>query len=67
MAASKLKHHCLNCKFFINEPELVEQAFPGLTALSSAYASVRADAGICSRHELFLAPWAKCRDFQVKQ
>ena len=27
--------------FFNNEPELVEQAFPGLTALSSAYASVR--------------------------
>jgi hypothetical protein len=67
MGASKLKRHCLNCKFFNNEPELVEQAFPGLTALSSAYASVRADAGICSLRELFLAPWAQCRDFQVKR
>ena len=67
MAANKLKQLCLNCKFFNNEPELVEQAFPGLTALSSAYASVRADAGICSRHELFLAPWYQCRDFQVKK
>jgi hypothetical protein len=67
MAAGELKHHCLNCKFFNNEPEMVEQAFPGLTVLSSAYASVRADAGTCSRHELFLAPWAQCRDFQARQ
>jgi hypothetical protein len=65
MSANKLKVRCLNCKFFNNEPEQVEQAFPGLTALSSGYASVRADAGICSRHELFLAPWYRCRDFQI--
>ncbi len=67
MAANQLKHYCLDCKFFNNEPDQVEQAFPGLTALSSAYASVRADAGICSRHEIFLAPWAQCQDFQVKR
>ncbi len=67
MAADKLQQQCLNCKFFDNEPEQVEQAFPGLSALSSAYASVRADAGICSRHELFLSPWAQCVDFQAKK
>ena len=44
----------------------VEQAFPGLTILSSAYASVRADAGLCSQHEIFLSPWYRCRDFQPR-
>ncbi len=58
---------CVNCKFFINDPDRVEQAIPGLTALSSAYASVRADAGICSRHDRFLAPWCQCKDFQGKE
>ncbi len=66
MAGRDLKTCCLNCRFFHNEPDRVEQAFPGLKALSSAYASVRADAGLCSCHELFLAPWARCQDFQPK-
>ncbi len=67
MVGSKTQGRCLNCQFFDNDPQRVEQAFPGLIALSSAYASVRADAGICSRHELFLAPWNRCQDFQVKE
>ena len=66
MAKNSLKNLCLNCKFFNNEPDRVEQAFPGLTALSSAYASVRADAGLCSRHDLFLSPWHQCQDFQPR-
>jgi hypothetical protein len=65
--ASKLNEQCcLDCNYFNNEPGNVEESFPGLTALSSAYASVRADAGICSLHELFIAPWARCRDFQSR-
>ncbi len=62
-----MEYHCLNCKFFENEPDRMEQDFPGLASLSSAYASVRADAGTCSRHGLIVTPWAQCRDFQVKK
>ncbi len=58
-----VKGQCRQCRFFENDPAVIEAAFPGLTALSSAYGSVRADAGICSRHELFLAPWKRCKDF----
>ncbi|MGB7912026.1 MAG: hypothetical protein WCF59_07350 [Desulfobaccales bacterium] len=61
-----MKNRCLDCRFFNNEPGHVEQAFPGLTVLSSAYASVRADAGLCSRHEIFLSPWYRCRDYEPR-
>ncbi len=64
---SKKPIRCLFCRFFNNDPDWVEQTFPGLTALSSAYASVRADAGICSLRQLFLPPWSQCQDFQVKE
>ncbi|SPF34963.1 conserved hypothetical protein [Syntrophobacter sp. SbD1] len=68
MAVTRANHHCLNCKYFNNEPDRVEEALPGLSVLSSAYSSVRAEAGICGRHDLFLAPWAEqCRDFQVRK
>ena len=64
MASQNKQTRCLNCKYFNNDPDHVEQAIPGLTSLSSAYASVRADAGICGLHDLFLSPWTRCRDFQ---
>ncbi len=63
MKNSRNTHRCLDCRFFSNDPDRVEEAIPGLTILSSAYASVRADAGVCSRHEIFLPPWNCCRDF----
>ncbi len=66
MAKNGLVNCCLNCEFFTNEPERVESLFPGLTALSSAYASVRADAGLCSRHDIFLLPRNRCRDFRPR-
>ncbi len=58
---------CLSCRFFENDPAQIEEIFPGLNVLTSAYASVRADAGICCRHDLFLSPWKTCRDFQPRQ
>jgi hypothetical protein len=55
---------CLECKFFNNEPAWLERALPGLNVLSSAYASVRAEAGICSRRDLFLSPTKACKYFE---
>ena len=51
-------------RFFANDPALIEETFPGLNSLSSAYASVRSDAGICNRHGLFLSSWQRCGDFE---
>ena len=55
---------CIDCRHFDNRSEMIERTFPGLNSLSSAYSSVWAESGICSRHELFLSPWRRCEDFQ---
>jgi len=39
---------CLTCKHFKHAPAELEAALPGLSSLSSAYAAVRADDGICA-------------------
>jgi len=38
----------------IGAPAALERALPGLNILSSAYGSVRADTGLCERHEHFV-------------
>jgi len=55
---------CAECRFFCNDPAWLEKNFPGLNVLSSAYASVRADAGVCRLRGLFLPPWKTCPDFE---
>ncbi|MDA8163726.1 MAG: hypothetical protein M0017_01650 [Desulfobacteraceae bacterium] len=48
----------------MNDPKRIESSIPGLNTLSSAYASVRGEAGLCSRLDLFLSPGADCRYFE---
>ncbi len=45
---------CGACRFLIGEPAALERAVPGLNILSSAYGSVRADTGLCERHDRFV-------------
>jgi len=45
---------CGACRFFTGTPAALERAIPGLNILSSAYGSVRADTGLCERHEFFV-------------
>lgn len=54
---------CGQCRYFQNSPEVLEQAFPGLTAMSSGFASVRGQDGLCSRHDRYLAYRDTCPDF----
>jgi hypothetical protein len=51
---------CLTCENFRHSPSEVEAAFPGLSSLSSAYATVRCDDGICARHERYVAASSSC-------
>lgn len=44
---------CVGCRHFVNDPATLEAEIPGLTALSSGYASVRADDGFCRLHETY--------------
>jgi hypothetical protein len=55
---------CFGCRHFVNDPKQIEASIPGLSALSSAYASVRAEAGLCLRLDLFLSPRAECGYFE---
>jgi hypothetical protein len=55
---------CGACRFFAGTPAALERAIPGLNILSSAYGSVRADTGLCERHESFVtSATAACAQF----
>ena len=54
---------CRRCRFFRNDPAFLEAAIPGLTSFSSGHAAVRADDGLCLRHDRYLSAHASCADF----
>lgn len=54
----------MECTHFRNDPAFLEQAFGGLTSLGSAYASVRAEDGICLLHGRYLTARASCPEFE---
>ncbi len=58
---------CATCAHFRNEPDFLEREIPGLASMSSAHASVRADDGICTRHDRYLSARASCADFTPLQ
>jgi hypothetical protein len=54
---------CADCAHFINEPARIEALIPGLNAMGSAWASVRADDGICAVHDLMVSARDSCDRF----
>jgi hypothetical protein len=48
---------------FQNEALQLEAALPGLSALSSAFAAVRLDDGICAVHKRYVAAASVCPAF----
>jgi hypothetical protein len=57
---------CRGCAHFINEPHRIEAMIPGLTAMGSARASVRADDGICVVHDLIVSARDGCGKFSPR-
>jgi hypothetical protein len=51
---------CLSCRYFEHAPARIEAALPGLSALSSGYAAVRCDDGICAIHDRYVAASSFC-------
>jgi hypothetical protein len=51
---------CIGCRFFLHEPLALERALPGLASLSSAYASVRDNDGLCAVHDRYVAASSSC-------
>jgi hypothetical protein len=54
---------CLRCRHFNHSPRELEAALPGLSSLSSAYAAVRADDGLCAVHDRYVAATRVCPAF----
>jgi len=57
---------CLHCRHFRNAPDYLEGVFNGLASLSSGYASVRKDDGVCLEHDLYLSAMAGCERFTAR-
>jgi hypothetical protein len=55
---------CGRCRSFRNDPAFLEATIPGLKSFSSAHAAVRADDGLCLRHDRYLSAHASCADFE---
>jgi hypothetical protein len=51
---------CADCRHFNGRPAEIEAALPGLSSLSSAYAAVRAEDGICAVHERYVTASSVC-------
>jgi len=56
---------CRDCRHFRNDPGFLEAAYKGLPSLSSAWASVRSDDGLCCRHDRYLTADSFCSDFST--
>ncbi len=54
---------CRACVHFRNDPAYIESVFQGLNVMSSAWASVKVDDGLCLRHDRYLSADAFCPDF----
>jgi hypothetical protein len=64
-ALSAGERSCAACRFFTGAAAALERALPGVNILSSAYGSVRADTGLCERHDVFVtARSAACPQFE---
>ena len=63
MTGRSMTGRCRDCVHFRNDPAYLENAFKGLSAMSSAWGSVCADDGLCLLHGRHLSADASCDKF----
>jgi hypothetical protein len=51
---------CRGCVHFRDAATEIEAALPNLTSLSSAYAAVRSDDGLCTMHDRYVTASSIC-------
>jgi hypothetical protein len=51
---------CSTCRYFKNSPAALEAALPGLSSLSSGYAAVRLNDGLCAQHDRYVTSSSHC-------
>jgi hypothetical protein len=54
---------CLCCVHFSQDAPAIEAALLNLTSLSSAYAAVRSNDGLCGVHERYVAASSVCDSY----
>ena len=54
---------CGDCVHFAGSPAAIEARVPGITAMGSAWASVRSQDGICTLRDIYLPARAGCDKF----
>ena len=54
---------CQHCKYFQNDPAIIEEEYRGLTVMSSGFASVRDKDGFCNFNQLYLSARDSCPGF----
>jgi len=58
---------CQKCAFFQNDPAFIEEIYPGLTSMSSGFASVRDRDGFCNYNQLYLSAYDSCPGFAPRE
>ncbi len=54
---------CAGCRHFNGRPLDLEAALPGLSSLSSAFAAVRSQDGLCAVHDRYVSAGSRCGAF----
>jgi hypothetical protein len=54
---------CGQCAHFQNDPAIIEATYPGLTIMSSGYAAVRDQDGLCDHNQIYLSARDSCPHF----
>jgi hypothetical protein len=58
---------CFGCAHFRNDCATIESALPGISSFSSSRASVRADDGVCERHDMLVNGRRACAAFLARR
>jgi len=61
-----MRPRCADCGHFDGDAASVEAAFPGLSAMSSGYASVRGADGLCGLRGIYLPGGDACGRFEAR-
>ncbi len=62
----RAKPVCATCRHFGNDPAWLEAELPGLRVLSSGYASVRKEDGLCALHGVFVGADGACASHEPR-
>jgi hypothetical protein len=54
---------CARCAYFVSAPLDLEAQIPGLRTMSSGFASVLGDDGVCRHHQCLVSARASCAQF----